>query len=367
MMAAPEIIVAGCGIVTPFGYGVSTLADAVFCGYSALEPVEKWASNAKEAWVGRLHPAGREAPPPLVAAVDEALKGVVVAPDARWAVVVPTCATSQSMLPPPRNWPPDPIPLLRAHIPSGFQEYRTSAACSSTSVAIVLGQSLLRGSLADVVLVAGICTLNPYDYQSLAATGAMDRGPARPFDAQRGGMSLGEGAGAIVLTQADDPMASTGDKRPLARLFGAAALCRSRRPRTVDLEADTAEECMRRALPPSGAVAVDLVSAHAVGTRQGDQAECAAIAELLRGDVPVTSHKGATGHLLHCSGFVAVALACESLRRQQVAPSVGTSEPDPGLTVRHIPVVAEDRAITTVLINNFGFAGNYASLTLGAI
>jgi 3-oxoacyl-[acyl-carrier-protein] synthase II len=356
-----DVLVAGCGVVTPFGYGSQALADAVFAGRSALEPVEGTHLEAKESWVGRLDPSGSA--DPLTAAVDEALEGFPLDPAARVAVVVPTCGTAESMVPPPREWPPDPVPGLTARLPGPFAEYRVTAACSSTTVAAGLGRTLLRADLADVVLVAGVCRLNPYDYHSLAATGTMDRGPARPFDTHRSGMSLGEGAGAAVLVRAGDlPVGTT----PRARLLGVASLCRARRPRTVDLEADTAGECMRRALPPGGAEQVDVVHAHAVGTKQGDRVEAAAIADLVGDDVPVSSHKGATGHLLHCSGFVALALACESLRRQSVAPSVGATEPDTELAVGRVLTEAEHRPIGTILVNNFGFAGNYASLTLAA-
>ena len=128
---------------------------------------------------------------------------------------------------------------------------------------------------------------------------------------------------------------------------------------------------MRRALDDAGSPRLGYVHAHATGTAQGDASELHALDALCaaRGlrELPVSSHKGAIGHLFHASAFPALAACIEALRRGVAPPTVGLREP---LETRYVllptsPVVLS--GAEHALINSFGFSGNITSLVLAAV
>ncbi|MGR6975114.1 beta-ketoacyl synthase N-terminal-like domain-containing protein [Streptomyces cynarae] len=243
-----------------------------------------------------------------------------------------------------------------------------SHACASAAFAAAFARDWLLSGLGTTALVAGASALNRYEYASMDVVKTLSPHGARPFDADRDGITVGEGAGAFVLETA--PAARARGHRPTAWLSGAACL--------VDTSESVASapaavlDCMRAALDDAGARRVDYVHAHATGTVQGDAAEAEAVAELAgsldRAPIPMSSHKGAIGHLLHASAFPGLVAAAGFLREGRLPGTPGLRHPAP-LPDGVLALTRSRRTATAehALVNSFGFGGNNASLVLSAV
>jgi 3-oxoacyl-[acyl-carrier-protein] synthase II len=202
-----------------------------------------------------------------------------------------------------------------------------SAACASATLAIEAALRDLRAGLVDVAVAGGADSLCQITYAGFNALRAVDERPCRPFRADRGGLSLGEGSGVLILEREAEAVARTA--RPLALLRGAGASCDAGHMTAPHPEGMGAALAMTRALRDADASAADvrLVNAHGTGTPLNDVAESKALASVLgeaRGRVPLTATKASVGHLLGAAGAieaVATILALEA----------GTAPPDPGM------------------------------------
>ncbi|MFD0076668.1 beta-ketoacyl synthase N-terminal-like domain-containing protein [Streptomyces sp. NPDC127166] len=243
-----------------------------------------------------------------------------------------------------------------------------SHACASAAFAASFARDWLLSGLSTTALVVGAGALNRYEYASMDVVKTLSPHGARPFDADRDGITVGEGGGAFVLETASAARARS--HRPEAWLSGAACLVDT--SQAVASAPGAIRDCMRAALDDAGVRRVDYVHAHATGTAQGDAAEAEAVAELAHGlgaaaPLPMSSHKGAIGHLLHASAFPGLVAAAGFLREGRIPGTPGLRRPaalPDGVTA----VAAPLRATTAehVLVNSFGFSGNNASLVLSA-
>ncbi|MFF3775664.1 beta-ketoacyl synthase N-terminal-like domain-containing protein [Streptomyces sp. NPDC004288] len=243
-----------------------------------------------------------------------------------------------------------------------------SHACASAAFAASFARDWLLSGLSTTALVVGAAALNRYEYASMDVVKTLSPHGARPFDADRDGITVGEGGGAFVLETA--PAALARGHRPEAWLSGAACLVDT--SQAVASSPAAIRDCMRAALDDAGVHRVDYVHAHATGTVQGDAAEAEAVSEIARGlgattPLPMSSHKGAVGHLLHASAFPGLVAAAGFLREAWIPGTPGLRHPAPlpdGVTA----VARPRRAVTAehVLVNSFGFSGNNASLVLSA-
>lgn len=365
-----DIVISGVGLVTAFGTGTAAYLEGLLSGRSALAPARGFDEESY-----RGHPVGEVPVTPagegprrqrlMLTAVDEALREARLSAlpgDTRVILV------GQSPL------PDDPDGLDAAQrefmgpAPAGVlgtgPAVHVTQACASTLFAVGLARQFLRSGLASTVVVAGGTALNPYEYRSLDVVRALGKDAARPFDVDRQGISLGEGGGALVLEHAERARARQAD----TGLVVAGLACRLSGGKAVASDQDVVAECVLAALRDAGADGVDYLHAHATGTRQGDAAELAAIervcAETGVARLPVSSHKGAIGHLLHISGVAAIAATAMALRTGTVPPTAGLRAPEPTDRVFLPTRPVQGRPVTHAAVNSFGFGGNNASLVL---
>ncbi|MFI8326256.1 beta-ketoacyl synthase N-terminal-like domain-containing protein [Streptomyces sp. NPDC085529] len=243
-----------------------------------------------------------------------------------------------------------------------------SHACASAAFAASFARDWLLSGLSTTALVVGASALNRYEYASMDVVKTLSPQGARPFDAERDGITVGEGGGAFVLETSS--AARSRGHRPEAWLSGAACLVDT--SQAVASAPDAILNCMRAALDDAGVHRVDYVHAHATGTAQGDAAEAEAVAELAHGlgaaaPLPMSSHKGAIGHLLHASAFPGLVAAAGFLREGRIPGTPGLRRRAPlpdGVTAVAAPCQAP--TAEHVLVNSFGFSGNNASLVLSA-
>ena len=249
-----------------------------------------------------------------------------------------------------------------------------SAACASGAAAIGEGVELLRRGAADVVLAGGVDSLVNYGAMCcFMRLDAMSRNvgrpelASRPFDADRDGFVMGEGAGFVVLQRLED--VSAPGPEPLGLVLGHASSADAHHLVAPSPDGEGAVRCMALALADAGVQPGDLghVNAHGTSTVLNDRAEAAALAALFGGSgPPVTAVKGSTGHMIAGSGAVEAIVSLISLRHRLLPPVVGLRSIDPEFDLDVVQGTPREAPPGYALSNSFGFGGANTALVLAA-
>ena len=252
--------------------------------------------------------------------------------------------------------------------------HTVSTACASGLTAIGEGMELLRRGAADVVLAGGVDSMvTASGLAGFLRLDAMSRNvghpevACRPFDKDRDGFVMGEGAGFVVLERHDDAVRA--GHTTLGLVLGYGACADAHHLVAPSPSGEGALRCMRLALADAGVAAADVnhVNAHGTGTIANDLAEGAAQARLFGpgSGPPVTALKGVTGHLVGGSGAIQAIVTLRSLRERLVPLTAGLRILDPRIAID--VVAGKPRPIADGgpgIINAFGFGGSNASLVL---
>ncbi len=249
-----------------------------------------------------------------------------------------------------------------------------SSACASGALAIGAALDALRGGEIEIAVAGGSDALCQLTYSGFNSLRAVDAAPCRPFRADRAGLSLGEGAGVLVLESR--ARAEQRGVRALAELAGAGASCDSHHMTAPHPRGEGAAAAVERALADArlAAGAIDFVNAHGTGTPHNDAAEWHAIRQVFDERatcIPVTSTKGSVGHLLGSSGAIEAVATVQCLLAGQVHPTPGDTGPDDSIGVDlvtggprpldHAAVAGGDDRLSAVS-TSFGFGGANAAL-----
>jgi 3-oxoacyl-[acyl-carrier-protein] synthase II len=252
-----------------------------------------------------------------------------------------------------------------------------TTACASGTMALGDAYRLLRDGEADVVLAGGVDrVLSTRDgwafmgFDILNTMSTRNHDPeraARPFDADRDGFVMGDGAGIVVLET--EAHARSRDARIRGRVLGYGTTCDAHSMMQLDPGGDALVRCMQSALRSAGLEPGDVgyVNAHGTGTRQNDPQECAAIRRVLgdaTDDVLVNSTKAMTGHGIAGSGGIEAIVTVLSLESGRVHRCVNLDRPDPACDVP-LPRDTVDARPRVALSNSFGFGGHNSTLVLG--
>lgn len=235
-----------------------------------------------------------------------------------------------------------------------------ATACASAGAAIGMAADYLRSGHADVAVAGGSDALCRLTYSGFNVLQAVDPEPCSPFGATRKGITLGEGAGYLVLERWDDAVAR--GATILAELTGYGASCDAHHPTAPAEDGRGAEAAMRGAMAEAKLTSVDYVNAHGTGTLLNDSAETKAIIAALGMDVPVSSSKSYFGHTLGASGAVEAVVTVLALQHQIAPPTLRLNESAPDCPLDYIPHTPRPLAMTNVLSNTFGFGGSNVSL-----
>lgn len=249
-----------------------------------------------------------------------------------------------------------------------------NTACASGSQAVGLAMRMIRDGEADCVVAGGgDAMITPLDMLGFCAIGAMStrnddpRAACRPFDKERDGFVLGEGAAILVLEE------NSRARERGARIYGEVCGYGSslNAYKVTDSPPDGLGQylAMRSSLddarlPPN---AIDYINAHGTGTKDNDASETIAIKRALNGyasSVLISSTKGATGHLVAGAGAIEACFCLLSMRDGVIPPTLNLSTPDPNCDLNYCPLVSVKRDVNTCLSNSFGFGGTNASLVL---
>jgi len=265
---------------------------------------------------------------------------------------------------------------LRAQLGATGPAVSLSAACASGNYAIALARRWLELGWVDVCLAGGgDVGVTPTILAGFANLRALSRrnddpeGASRPFDKDRDGFVLGEGGVLFVLEK--EATARARGVSILAKVAGFGASSDAFHMVIPSSESKPAVNAMQRALADAqlNHGEVDYINAHATSTPVGDVAECRALEAVFDAalaEIPVSSTKSMTGHLL--TGAAAFeALACIiALRRGAVPPTINLQSPDPECHVLHVANQAQERPVRIAMSNSFGFGGSNTCLVLRA-
>ena len=235
-----------------------------------------------------------------------------------------------------------------------------SSACSSSAKAFAAASRALAAGLCDAAIVGGVETLCLTTLYGFASLELLSRLPCRPCDAERDGISLGEGAGFALLTREQDDAA--------VALLGYGESADAHHLSTPHPAGVGAAIAMRGALATAqlAAADVDYVNLHGTGTRTNDVAEDAAIRSVLGDDVPRSGTKGWTGHTLGAAGLVEALITALAIRERFIPGTLNCVNVDPAIR-GNVELAGRDAPIRTAVSNSFGFGGSNCALVLGSI
>lgn len=237
-----------------------------------------------------------------------------------------------------------------------------ATACASAGAAIGMASDFLRARHADVAIAGGSDALCRLTYSGFNVLQAVDPEPCSPFGANRKGITLGEGAGFLVLERWDDAVAR--GATILAELAGYGASCDAHHPTAPAEDGHGAEAAMRGALAEARITpaAVQYINAHGTGTLLNDASETRAIIAAVGTGVPASSSKSYFGHTLGAAGGIEAVVTVLALQHQIAPPTLRLTEPAPECALDYIPHTPRPLSMTNVLSNTFGFGGSNVSL-----
>jgi 3-oxoacyl-[acyl-carrier-protein] synthase-1 len=220
---------------------------------------------------------------------------------------------------------------------------------------------MMAAGICDAALVGGVdslCLSTLYGFNSL---GLVSRFPCRPYDADRDGISVGEGAGFVLLERA------TAANSPNAMLLlGVGESSDAYHMSTPHPEGLGAKMAMQLALDSAGLQSkdIDYINLHGTATKSNDASEGKAVADVFGTRVAASSTKGWTGHLLGAAGITEAIIAMLAVEHGFIPGSVNTRQLDPGIEINY-QIENSAGKINRVLSNSFGFGGSNCSLLLG--
>jgi 3-oxoacyl-[acyl-carrier-protein] synthase II len=248
-----------------------------------------------------------------------------------------------------------------------------AAACASANYAFAQARRWIELRLADVCLAGAVETITPICRSAFNNLRALSRRAdeptkaSRPFDADRDGFVMGEGAALLVLESAE--RARRRGAKVYAEIAGFGASSDAFHMIIPSSDPAPAAAAMQAALHDAAIAPeeIDYVNAHATSTPVGDKCEARALKAVF-GDhlknVPVSSTKSMTGHLLSAAAAVESLACLAAIEHQKIPPTINLDTPDPDCDLCHVPHHAIERPVRIVISNSFGFGGSNTTLVL---
>ena len=273
------------------------------------------------------------------------------------------------------------IPMLILNIASGLfsmyyklrgPNFATCSACATSSHAIGEAWRTLKMGDAEIIFAGGAeATIVPIGIGGFCAMRAMStrnddpKHASRPFDQERDGFVMGEGAGVLVLEELEH--AKKRGAKIYCEIVGYGNTADANHMTAPAPEGEGAARCMRMALRNAQLKTEDIayINAHGTSTPQGDIAETQAIKAVFgqhAGKLAVSSTKGATGHMLGAAGAVEMAICAKAIETDTVPPTINYEKPDPECDLDYVPNTARQLKVNAVVNNSFGFGGHNASI-----
>jgi 3-oxoacyl-[acyl-carrier-protein] synthase II len=247
-------------------------------------------------------------------------------------------------------------------------------ACATGTHAVGESFRLIRDGYADAMITGGteavICPLAVGGFCAMKALSTRNEEPekaSRPFDAERDGFVMGEGAGVLLLEERETALARGAPI--VAEVVGYGLSGDAYHISAPSEDGDGAARSMAQALRDAAMPAdrVDYINAHGTSTPAGDRIEVLAVKSVFGEHarrLAISSTKSMTGHLLGAAGGLETAVAALALRDQRVPPTINQTAPDPECDLDFVPNVARSMTVRAAMSNSFGFGGTNATILL---
>jgi len=250
--------------------------------------------------------------------------------------------------------------------------FATCSACATSTHAIGEAWRTIKMGDAKAIFAGGSeATIVPMGIGGFCAMRAMStrnddpKRSSRPFDKERDGFVMGEGAGVLVLEELEHAKAR--GAKIYCEIVGYGNTADASHMTAPAPEGEGAARCMKMALRNAGLNTTDIsyINAHGTSTPQGDICETQAIKTVFGGHarkLAVSSTKGATGHMLGAAGAVEMAVCAKAIQTNMVPPTINYEVPDPDCDLDYVPNKARELRVDAILNNSFGFGGHNATI-----
>ena len=281
----------------------------------------------------------------------------------------------------PKRISPFMIPMLISNIASGLfsmyyelrgPNFATCSACATSTHAIGEAWRTIKMGDAVAIFAGGAeATIVPMGIGGFCAMRAMStrnaepKRASRPFDKERDGFVMGEGAGILVLEELEHAKAR--GAKIYCEIVGYGNTADAHHLTAPSPEGEGAARCMKVALRSGGLNPTDIsyINAHGTSTPQGDICETQAVKTVFgehARKIAVSSTKGATGHMLGAAGAVEMAICAKAIQTNIAPPTINLDNPDPECDLDYVPHQPREMPINAVLNNSFGFGGHNATI-----
>jgi 3-oxoacyl-[acyl-carrier-protein] synthase II len=408
-----RVVITGLGPVTPVGTGVEEFWNSLMAGKSGVSPITGYDASAFRTQIAaeiKDFPSEKYVSKKELRRMDRfcvfAMAGAVLAvedagispetyPSDRVGVIIGsgiggigTLETQHAIL---RERGPDRvspflIPMIIVNMASGLVAIRfgykgpntcVATACATGTHAIGDAARLIQRGEADAMLAGGaeaaITPLSMGGFCALQAMSQRNDDPARasrPFDRERDGFVMGEGAGVIVLEEYEH--AKKRGARIYAEVVGYGMTCDAHHMTAPVDDGSGVGTAIEIAIKESGRPLGDYgyINAHGTSTQLNDKFETLAIKRVFgdaAGNVMVSSTKSMTGHLIGAAGGIETIATALVVARDQVPPTINYEHPDPDCDLDYVPNTAREARVTAALNSNLGFGGHNAVLALAKV
>ena len=408
-----EIVVTGRGLVTPLGVGLDKNEDALRNGKSGIVFMPEWKELGLASNVCGLVEDNIDCPllnkknrrymsPNTIAGTVAAYEAITEAglalediKNMRIAIVLGHGGSSQKIshegaetliktgkskrISPfivPKAMPSSAVANLSLILGITGESYTISSACASGAHAITLAARLIETGLYDIVVTGGTEEVSWVQAAGFDAMRAISRGyndvpekASRPFDKDRDGFVIAEGAGILILESAEHAKAR--NAKPIVKISGTAA--NSNGTDMVVPDAGSSSEVMEASLADAGLspAAVDYINTHGTSTPVGDVIEIDAIKKLFyeeNRNVAINSTKSMTGHMIGATGACEIIFCTQMIEKSFISPTLNLDNPEPEVEWANIVrKTISDVKIRHALSNSFGFGGTNSSVIISAI
>ena len=398
-MKKPRIVVTGLGVVSSIGIGWHAFWDALLAGCSGITEVIGFDTTAFSTHRGgevknftpehfiaplqlrQYNRASQFAIASAKMAVDDAHLDLSALPPQRVGVVIgTTMAEAQAIETIDTSWVKQgenrihprlalqyPGNVIGAHVAVELgcrgPNFVIATACAAGNYALSYAFDLLRLGKADAMIAGGADAFSRIAFMGFNRLFAVASDRCQPFDRNRKGMMVGEGAGILVVERLTDAVAR---QAPIyAELLGYGMSCDANHMTIPDIEG--VSRVMRNALLDASLDPddIDYINAHGTGTPANDRTECAAIRSVFGSHtdrLPVSSIKSMLGHTMGAASALEAIACVLAVKHDQLPPTINFETPDPECDIDCVPNISREHRVRIVLNNSFAFGGNNACL-----
>ncbi|HEX9779854.1 MAG TPA: beta-ketoacyl-[acyl-carrier-protein] synthase family protein [bacterium] len=400
-MKRPRVVVTGLGVVSSIGIGWKAFWDSLIQGKSGIGEVASFDTSQFQTHRGgevkgfnplnfiessrlrRYNRASQFAIAATKMAIQDAHLGSSREDGRRMGISIgTTMAEAQAIESMDSTWvqesvgrihprliPQYPGNIIGAHVATELKcigpNLAITTACAAGNYALAYASDLLRLGKSDVMIAGGADAFSRIAFMGFNRLLAVAPDMCQPFDRNRKGMMVGEGAGILILERLEDAMAR---KAPIyAEILGYGMSCDATHMTIPDVEG--VKKVMLNGLKDAGIDRrdVDYINAHGTGTPANDRTECAAIRSVfgnLTDHLPVSSIKSMIGHTMGAASALEAIACVLAIQSGTIPPTINFGEVDPGCDIDCVPNISRAQRSQVVLNNSFAFGGNNACLVL---